>query len=322
MPKGIFTQGLCVLLDHPVTLDLVTEALADFEIVKRVEAGPDWQFSGPSLIIAYLPESNGYVSIDLVDQPWPDHMGDPQKEATLFGSWSMGFFGPFTYPGGLLRASEQCWTWTEGRTATENHKAYIRIRSSYTFGESKASPVIPADYAAIPELEFLSNLALALLTLPGAICYFNPGGEVLLDESHLEETLAYGKEHELPPIDAWSNVRLFRFDDQWSMMDSVGNGQWDTLDAEACFETESYDPGEIANFLRNVSLYLLQHGDVVEHGDTMDGPGDIRWQAHRCEKSICDPPRFTLRWFPQDQSEIPVELLATVAEDESPEELP
>jgi hypothetical protein len=47
------------------------------------------------------------MAIDTVDRPWPDDMGDPKENAEVFAAWSMGHFGPYTYPGGLQRLMGQ-----------------------------------------------------------------------------------------------------------------------------------------------------------------------------------------------------------------------
>lgn len=308
MPKGMFTQGVCVLLDRPTSLDDMESALAGFEICRRIDEFETWSFGGPTLIVARDVESNALVAVDTVDQPWPDHMGDPQNESMIFGAWSMGHFGPFAWPGGLERAAAQCWTWDGGRTIAEDHAAFVRIRASYAFGAADDHPIMPANYDPFPELEFVTRLVSALLDLPGAICYFNPNGEVLKDKAGLQDSLAFGEEHNLPPLEVWSNIRLFNVDAEWSMMDTVGNSQLDFPDTEACFHAESYDFNAVDNFLRNVSLYLLNNGEVIRDGDTMDGPGRIRWQSQQFENGICDPPRRVLRWLPLDDHPVPAEI--------------
>jgi Domain of unknown function (DUF4261) len=308
MPKGIFTQCTCILLEQVVTLDQLTEAMSEFEIAKRVENKfEQWHFGGPSLVVPYQPEKNGLVTVDIVNQKWPDHMGDPKKESMLFGAWTMGYFGPYAYPGGLLRAGQQCWTWQPGRTIVDRHNAFVRVRSSYALGAKDDDPIRPDDYQALDELEFVTKITSALLDVPGSLCYFNPNGEVLLDQDGLRETLNYGWSNDLTPLDAWSNIRMFLINPEWTLMDIVGNGQLDIPDVEACFFSDDFECNEVHNFLLNVSLYLLKHGEVIKEGDTMDGPGELRWQSHSCE-SLCDPPRKVLRWLPMDDRPRPQEV--------------
>jgi hypothetical protein len=308
MPKGMFTQGVCVLFERTPQLDEIDSTLGDFDVRGERDANDEWAISGPSLIVAYRPESKGFVSIDTVSQVWPDHMGDPKKEPMIFAAWTMGNFGPFAYPGGLQRAAQQCWVWEPGKTVAQRHQAFVRIRSTYAFGAKDTDSIIPSDYESLPELEFVTKLASSVLALPGALCYFNPNGEVLRDQDGLRESLNFGWSHKLPPLDAWSNIRLFQVNREWSLMDTVGNGQLDIPDVEACFHTKSFECNAVDNFLRNISLYVLNNGDVIKDGDTMDGPGGIRWQSRHFENAMCDPPRQVLRWLPMDKHKIPPEI--------------
>lgn len=303
--KGMFTQGLCVLFKAAPTLDQLAAALSDVEVRKRNDSSGEWAFGGPTLNLGVDIGTGGTVLVDIVGRPWPDHMGDPKTEPTLFGAWSMGHFGPFAFPGGLERAGQQCWAWEAGRTVAASHKAFVRVRTSFAIGAAPDDPVLPEDYDPLAELEVVTQLALSLLDVSGSLCYFNPGGEVLRDRESLVESLEFGEEHDLPTLDLWSNVRLFRVDEQWSLMDTVGNDQLDIPDQEACVRGDVYDFREVDGFLRNVSLYLLREGEVVEDGDTMDGPGDIPWKAHILEAGLSDPPRRVLRWIPEDGHSLP-----------------
>lgn len=91
-------------------------------------------------------------------------------------------------------------------------------------------------------------------------------------------------------------------------MDTVGNAQLDIPDSEAFFHSKSYDFNEVDNFVRNVSLYVLNEGEVIKDGDTMDGPGRVRWQARKLDNGVCDPPRRVLRWLPLDKRSVPPEI--------------
>jgi hypothetical protein len=320
MPKGIFTQGVCVLTNGPVSLDELESVLGEFQIRGRIEETESWVLGGPSLTLEYLPKINELVAIDIVDRQWPDDMSDTEDEKMIFAGWAMGQFGPFAYPGGLNRAAEQCWAWKGGQTMPDQHKGFIRIRASYAFGAGLDDPVMPGDYDAMPELEFVTKITSAVLDLPAALCYFNPNGEILRDQNGRRECLNFGWSNDLPPLDIWSNVRLFTVDAEWSLMDTVGNGQLNVRDTEVCFHAESYDMGEIDNFLRNISLYTITNGEVINDGDTMDGPGGIRWQARHYASGVCEPPRRVLRWFPKDDREVPTILLEKGREETDEEE--
>jgi hypothetical protein len=316
MAKGLFTQGMCVLLRRPVSLSELQEKLASFEFVGVQESVVDGA-SPETLVLEFRPEVGGHLLVTPSTEKWPDQMGDPESAPDVFVAWSLGQFGPLAFPGCLQRAAEQSWGWEEGEDAVEEHTAHVRLLISYVLGsdesqeeeiESDDVVLIPNDYDPIGELRFLTKAVSALLDLPEAICYFNPGGEVLRDQAGLRQGLNYAWNFELPPLDMWTNVRLFRAEDSWALMDTVGMGQLDMPDMEAVYDTQRYEPAEVERFLRNASLYLMGAEEDFEDGDAADGPGDISWNAIECVESLSDPPRETIRWFPDDGTEPPDEL--------------
>lgn len=320
MAKGLFTQGMCVLLDAPVQIDAVRELLTEFEILSQHEAG-EGDATAPTLVLQFRPEVEGRALVTISDSPWPDEMGDPEEAPEMFVAWSLGQYGPLAFPGCLQRAAEQAWAWEEGREIAGKHRAHIRVLISYVLGsdddtDDAEAPLLPEDYEPLDELHFVTRIVTQLLALPQALCYFNPGGEVIRDDEGLREGLNYAWSHELPPLDMWTNVRLFKASEEWSLMDTVGNGQLDLPDLEAVYRADDYDPTDVESFLRNASLYLLREGDEVEDGDTADGPGDTTWHALECDDGLADPPRPTIRWFPDDGSQPPEELLYVGVEDE------
>ena len=163
MAKGFFTQGIAILLKKNVVMDELCEYLVPYKIAKRGEASNDRQFSGPYLVVEYRPEVNGFVSIDVVGNKWPDHMGDPKQEPTLFAAWGMGYLGPYAYPYGLRRSCEQSWRWDGAKAAVGMHNAFLRLRLSYIFGKNENAPVMPTDCDAEHELRFLTRLIQVLL---------------------------------------------------------------------------------------------------------------------------------------------------------------
>lgn len=304
--KGIFTQGLVVLTRGSVSLEELGALLKTHPFVRTVPANDTWAPGGSGGLVAYRTEVNGAVLVDIVERPWPDHMGDPKGEPTLFAAWTMGNFGPLTYPRALDRATQQSWSWADAKTEVPRHTGFIRLRLSYVFGAGPDAKVMPADCNPRHELEFLTALAVELLQHPAALCYFNPNGEVVLPAARVTENLAYHREHKLPPLNLWANVRLFNVTDDWLMMDSVGNAQLDLPDMEVAFPKGAHKPGEIDYFIRNATLYLITNGaGVIKNGDTMNGPGDTRLQATTYEHGISDPPRRVLCWVPEGAKNVP-----------------
>lgn len=301
MAKGFYSQGVCLLTDGQTTLKDIKRALQkeEFEIGKEVSAGDNWCFGGPTIVVPYLPEVNGYVAIDLVNQHWPDSMGDP-KDSMVFAAWSMGQFGPLTYPGGLERAGQHSWTWEQGRTIAQQHRGFIRIRLSYIFGGREDTPVLPEGYDPLAEMNFLSRLVLALFPAPGVLCYFNPNGEVLSDRAGFREVWSECKHQRKIPLSLWMNVRFYNLSEQFGFMDTVGNGQLDVADVEAAFPHGQYDPGDVDYYLRNVTHYLLESGRDIQTGEPIDGPGEsnLSWTTELVDDGALQPPRRTLRLFP------------------------
>ena len=304
-PKGMYTQNLVVLFEQTPTLDSIRESLgSNFEVLKTTEG--EGYFSGPGILLSYRKEQNGLVLVDVQDHPWPDDMGDPESNPELFGAWTFGAYGPGAFPQNLDRALQQSWTWEDAQDVVSKHSSFVRIRSSYAFGQSDDAPVMPQEYESIPELGFLTSVVVHVLNTTGALCYFNPGGETLLAADALASSIESGAEHGYLPVDAWTNVRFYNLDERWTLMDSVGNQQMDTFDIEACFDQSKYDPSDVAVFIRNNTLYLLNpESPTFNDGDTIDGPGEVRWTAYNSNESVVSPPRPTLRFFPTDGSAFP-----------------
>jgi hypothetical protein len=314
MAKGLFTQGMCVLFRKPVDIAELQERLNDFHCVGQHESMDD-DDAPQTLVYDYAPESNGHLLVTPANAPWPDDMGDPDESPERFVAWSLGQYAPLAFPGCLERAGEQSWGWEDGGENVKEHTAHIRLLISYVLGVEDPNdhdddvPLLPEDYDPLKELHFLSKAVASLLDMPDAICYFNPGGEVLRDDDGLRRGMNYAWSHELPPLDMWTNVRLFRATEEWSLMDTVGNGQFDLPDLEAVYTTEDFEPSDIEGFLRSASLYMLQGGEKVEDGDTAEGPGEINWMAMECIDALSDPPRPTIRWVPETDNSPPAELM-------------
>jgi hypothetical protein len=312
--KGFFTQGVAVLFGRQITLDDIESFLTAFKIVKRKDEFEHWEFGGPSFTIEFRPEVNGYIAVDIVNGTWPDKMGDPKTEATLFGAWGMGHFGPFTFPGSLERALQHCYGWKQGPGIVAKHQSLVRIRSSYVFGTNENAPVLPNDYKPVDELNFIIRIVMDLLRHPDALCYFNPNGELLAERPFMQHVLDHYQKEKLPPVDLWSNRRMYKLNENWMLMDTVGMQQVDLDDIEACFCTDRFNPNDISLFLGNTSLYLAGAGPVIKDGETIDGPNGVMFRAQLFDEAMVTPPRKTLRFRPEDGTKPPPEFGFTIAE--------
>jgi len=317
MAKGFSTQGVCLLTDGQTMLDDVASALRshDFEIVRQLPPGENWCFGGPGVVVPFLPEVNGYAVVDVVSHPWPDLMGDPKTDAMTFGAWSMGFFGPLAFPGSLARAQQHAWAWEPGRTVPERHGGFIRIRTSYVLGGDDKSPIMPADYDPLAEMNFISRIVLVLFGVSGVTCYFNPSGEVLYDDASFRRIWDACRQQENIPLPLWIDIRLFNLDAQFGFLDTVGNGQLDISDVEAIFPRGEHEPGDIAYYLRNVTHYLLDHKGEIRTGEAIDGPGEsnLSWTIEVLDEGAITPPRRVVRLCPKASQEAIPRALAAIS---------
>jgi len=204
------------------------------------------------------------VHVDVVGAPWPDAMEDA-KDPSLFAAWSMGAFGPLAYPGGLRRAVQQAAAFPEA--ASDAHRAFVRLRTSYLVGAGEESAVLPDDWSALGELAALLRMASPLLALEGACAFFDPNAEVVLAPGAFRALMAESEGGE-PSLELFTSVRHFVVDERWSLMDTVGMERFFLPDFEALIPTGT-DPSEMAELLRDACAYLLSEGAVIEDLDQL-----------------------------------------------------
>lgn len=172
---------------------------------------------------------------------------------------------------------------------------------TYAGGLAANAPVVPKDCDPLAELTFLTRLVIAVGSVPGAICYFNPNGEVLRDFAGLKSVVDACFQQKKQPILLWSNVRLFRLSPQFGFMDTVGNEQLNVSDVEVAYPTADYRPADIDYYMRNVTHYLLDTGRELTSGESIDGPGEqgLSWIIKVPGEPLVSPPRRVLRLFPK-----------------------
>ena len=292
MPAGFYTHTATVLFSRAPSLDDVADAVGAAERrALRDEPKSPW-FGAADLLVSIDLERNGELAIDVVAQPWPDAMGDPRTDAPLFGAWTFGAFGQRTFPGGLARACEQAWMARDVAKAVASHPAFVRLRATYVIGAGDDAPIVPEGHSHLRDLEAITSRALAILALPHALGYFDPEGEVLLSRETLASIVHDAGEQHRVPIEAYTNVRLYRTDPDRSLVDSVGMERFGLPDVEIPFEA-ALDPNLVVGLARNVCLHHLRHGAPIPSGDTIDGPGG-RYRARAQDESLAAPPRRVL----------------------------
>lgn len=349
MPKGFFTQSVFVLLERAVSAEELEAALDGCEIHGTVQfreenaegevvtEGTNW--AGAEVLAMTLgTDPRGALLVDVLPERWPDAMGhstavdatDPSAGRTLesprlFGALATGQFGPFVFPGALERAFEM------GRAedaalkhAIDAHKALLRLRATWALQASEGDRPVPDDYDPAKELRWMVDIAANLLEeLPGALCYFNPNGEVLATHAEMEQALAHADENGQPPLELYANVRFIEISDLegFGLVDLVGMWQLDVPDQEALFKKDRYDPREVAMFLRHASFVQMK-GHAFGEGEQAGGPARRAWRALPERMAFVPAPRPVVRWIALDGTEdtLPEGVTAKPVLDEEPRE--
>jgi hypothetical protein len=329
MPKGFYTQSAMVLLEQPLAMSEVEQALegctkrATLQFEERdaqgvpLVGGTNWAGTDV-LAIDLRADARGALLVDVVSAPWPDRLGFDEsgkepEDPRLFTALTTGQFGPFVYPQCLARAAEMGRADVRGLAhVQEGHRAFLRLRASWALQRNEADPIVPDDYDPREELRFVTEIAANLLELPGGLCYFNPNGEVLASAKELEEGLDSAEENEVLPLELWANLRFLQIADLdgWALVDCIGLPQLDLPDHEVWFRKEVYDPREVAVFLRRMGYAALRTAPI-EDGQEAMGPGNRRWRALADRISVVPAPRPVIRWIALDgsESELPPVLL-------------
>ena len=296
-----------MLLTEPVALAVVSNMLCDYPLLKvGSPQRKDWVGGGDFVLIQMDKKQGGTLLVDVVDVPWPDVAGDSQAQPDLVAAWGMGYFGPFAAPGALERAVQFCLRCPGLREQVPSHRGFIRLRTSYVLGAGKDAPYLPAKYSYEKEFMMMGEVVDRLLTLPSALCYFNPNGETLYTRGAARERAEMFMRKKLPPLELWCNVR--RYDpgvEGWTMMDIVGMEQMDLSDSEV-YATPRYSPTDLAAFLVNTSVMMATKKLELQDGSVVKGPGGM-WRM-RIGSSVAPPGRRVFKWFP-DVVDVPGDFL-------------
>lgn len=302
----IFTQCACVLFDQAPALEDVGKALDGWALAgeQRPALGEDgWIACGPGFVVEL--RTGAAVILDLVDRPWPDGARAASENPALDAAWRSGIFGPTSAPGALARAREQAWAWEEGAATADRHRAFVRLRTVAELPDDGPRQ-LPKDHDPVHELTTVTEMAGALLRLPGATALFMPGGETLRSREQVEATLRRKTGVGPPPIELWLNLRAAGLGQEgevrWVLVDVVGMGQLRFPDQEAIFAEGQEQSDAVAALLRNVCLHLVAGKAIPESSTADDGRGR-RWKASAA-KSVLAPNRPVLRWLPEESARL------------------
>lgn len=297
--KGFFTQGIAVLLDKPVSLTGLKNLLpVEYrpEIMDEDENG-EVNRKNIAVVLPDLPEA--LVILDVFDKPWPDHMGSPDTEPDLFSAWGMGYYGPFTFPGSFERAVHFAKTDHQSVEFAKNHNAFIRVKTTYP-RNNDTDPIVPQNYNPIKELMALTAFLQKLLDHLPASIYFNPAGELLLSKQQVDGIMDFCNKENTYHLSLWTNSRLYNWDDDFMFMDSVGNEQFDLPDIEVIIPKEGeYDLTNVSNFINDISMHSIDSFINLEDEEMFEAFDGTKWEILSSEKSLTDPPRNTIRLYPE-----------------------
>ncbi len=319
----MFDQSAIVLFQHAPSLDEIEAVLGDFHVAGRTEANTDpeqqhWAYEGEALVLTLQDNTGTAIIVDVVNHSWVD-WPEPKDDEKLFSAFAAGAFGPAVTPGCMNRTVKQTWIWPGAKDVANKHKAMVRIRTTRMMASDEQLEQEPLDPKV--ELRIVTAIAIQVMTLDGALAYFNPNGEAMRDPETVAESLEWHEDEGLLPLELWSNVRigLIETGAKWLVMDTVGMVQLKLPDVECCFEDGKYNRQEVDTFLRNVCQYLFDMGgDMIREGDTMEGPGGKTWDVLVFENPIANPMRKTIRFLPQDGTERPTLVLEREPRDREP----
>ena len=172
----------------------------------------------------------------------------------------------------------QSWGWPEAKAVVEQATASVALFE--VMGHLHARHDRSAAFRAVVD---------AVIATTAPIATWWPNVELFVPPADLAV-------HELEGL---VNVRLFRVEDTDGelLMDSLGLHAFGLPDLQCRFR--GLDPSAVANLLLNTALYVFEHGDVIEDGNTISGlGGDGQWPC-RHEAAQVAPDRAVLAIEPE-----------------------
>ncbi len=257
------------------------------------------------LSVPYLKWPGSRVVIDVVNEAWEDAFGQPEKDARRYLAWTFGAHGAHCHPGVLERALKQVPERRKDWGQAERHSAYIRVRLMRPhWDEGVEGETGTRD--RFGELSFLSWIVVTLLDLPGAVAYFNPAAEMLLERETMVRALENSRMHERQPLALWVNRREQKLGSRWWLVDTIGNGQLGQPDLEAFYQGETAMAG-VSGFLFDVSTHLCRNErHLADHDTVTDAVGNV-WHASNHESSLGLPTRPVVTFKDAGAREVPAQ---------------
>ncbi|HET8539981.1 MAG TPA: DUF4261 domain-containing protein [Anaeromyxobacter sp.] len=313
-----FTQCACVLFDRAPPLEDVARVLAPWNVGARPKEGEGedaWAVSGPGYV---APLRSGTIAVvDVLDRPWPS-AATAEARPAIASAFDVGAFGPGATPGALARAADQPWLWDQGEAVASGHAGFVRVRTGNVVGEVStggASQEPAGDRDPTYELRSLTELAQALLRLPGALALFVPAGEALRSREQVDAAMARKIGVSPPPLELWTNLRAIALlregEVSWLAIDVIGMRQLGLPDQEALFAEGEEEPEAVEALLHDACLHVLS-GNRIAAGATADDRRGHRWKMSPAVGLVA-PRRPVLRWLPEGSQRIPEAALAKLS---------
>jgi len=307
-------QTAVVLFGRLISPESIASALAaNFPVAERI-AGPGeayWQSGDGTLEVAASAQHSGRVEVQLFHRCWPDAMGDPDHDPELFAAWSRHQFGLLTFPYGLARAAAQ------PQAPSPEHVAFVMLSWSSASSESEKAPSDPGGRSVLSELSELSRVAAVVCGIPGALAWFSPNGEVLLEAAVARAKLQQQSAGQLVP-ELWISTRVVPAGNHLLVetlgMGALGDPPLTAYDHQVLLPDLGLDMDLVVRFLREISGAVRMSGSAEIPTETLLGPGG-RWSP---EPAVRDNPphREVVRWV-HDSTAVSDVSVVELPEDEA-----
>lgn len=231
------------------------------------EAPPD--LSDPAVLAALRAVSPAAEAQDgsiTVPHPLDDPELPPLLSVVVPGS-------PLGRDGKSLPDVSQTWDWADAEAAVQRCSASVLVTEMLAEGR------LPGE-----RVSSLGRVVQALLAVTAPVVIHWARSQRVSDPA------TFGAED----LDGVINVRMVADarDDEALAMDTLGLHVFDLPDVQCHFRRRP--PGAIAELLFATAVYLFEHGDVIEDGNTISGTdGEGRYLCYR-EASLVDPARLVI----------------------------
>lgn len=197
---------------------------------------------------------------------------------------------PQANPEELSAAAAQCWRWPEGKALAGANRSGLLLVDGTGLGVDRKQRLAL----------FLDFVDCALAQCAPKVILWRPAMRLVDPAAYRAARAAKGDEAaQRLAIDVLFNVRMFNVGDGPKgsfLMDTLGLAPLGLPDLLCT--ADSGEPGDVAAKLYYYAHYLLERGDVIRDGDTVDGAGGTKWSA-RHEEALTEPDRLVLRVGPR-----------------------